>query len=244
MSLLVAVAVGLGIGATAYFATRKSSVEKPNLPVLASVCGAAMTLFVVTFAFLAVSASQALASARKDTFAEAGALRELYWVTTAMPDQERDWTQSRIRGYAEEVVTGEWPAMARGETSRHAQEVLDELRVHLGQAVRDDPVARGEALSRIHDVYTARRARISNIGVGIPPIMLGALVASAAVALGCVLLIGFPPSWRNIVALGLLAGEIAFGLYLIVQLNHPFGGDVHIGPDAFQQALDRFRARV
>jgi hypothetical protein len=74
-------------------------------------------------------------------------------------------------------------------------------------------------------------------------IMPVTLTRSAAVALGCVLLIGFPPNWRTVAALGLLAGEIAFGLYMSFQLNHSFGGDVHIGPGAFQQALDRFRSR-
>lgn len=64
------------------------------------------------------------------------------------------------------------------------------------------------------------------------------------VALGCVLLISFPPNWRNIVALELLAAEIAFGLYLTVQLNHPLSGTVHIGPEAFQQSPERFQTRT
>lgn len=191
MGLTIAILIGPGVGVTAFFATRKSSVEKPNLPVLASICAAALTLFVVTFAFLAVSASQALASARKETFNEAGALRELWWATLPMPAAEQERTQGLIKDYTQQVIEHEWPAMARGETSVPTQETLNSLRMHLGEVVRDDPAVRAEARSRIHDVYTARRARVSNVSVGIPTVMLVGLAGSAAVAVGCVLLVGF-----------------------------------------------------
>lgn len=53
---------------------------------------------------------------------------------------------------------------------------------------------------------------------------------------------GWPPGWRYVAGLGLLAAAMGFGVWMVLQLNMPYGNGVRVEPTAFLDALVRYRS--
>ncbi|WP_327072100.1 hypothetical protein OG196_42785 [Kitasatospora purpeofusca] len=82
------------------------------------------------------------------------------------------------------------------------------------QAGNDLHVALGE-------VYQQRRIRIADTTKGIPTVLIRGLIGTGALALVFPVLMGWPTGWRYVVGLGLLAGAMGFGVWMVLQLNMP-----------------------
>ncbi|BAJ32705.1 MULTISPECIES: DUF4239 domain-containing protein [Kitasatospora] len=221
-------------------------------PTVSAACGAIASMYVLTIAFLIVSTSNSLGTARAGTGIEAGAVRDAYLASRGYPAAQAAALQRGLRDYARTVVDEEWPLMARGQAAPAAWEHLDALRDLTtadsagasGAAGAAAPGASAQSQSDLHDalqqVYTQRRARLSAAaGDGISPVLLGFLITSACVAPFFLLLMGWPTGPRALLGMGLLAAMFASGVWVVVQLNHPFASGIRVGSGAFRDALAR-----
>jgi hypothetical protein len=70
--------------------------------------------FAVLLAFVAMVVWEHYNAAKATSYAEAGSVRDVYYVSLEFSEPDKALLRDGILGYAETVVSVEWPAQARG----------------------------------------------------------------------------------------------------------------------------------
>jgi hypothetical protein len=175
---------------------------------------------------------------------EASELAEIYWIAHQLPQPEGRHIQELAHSYAEVVVDEEWPLMAQGEFSPKAWATIDDLRdsiQSLDSSTDDQLLLDQQALERVHGLADARRDRLLAAEEGLPAIMWVVMVGGGFIVVGFTYLFGMENNLTHILMVAALALIISSVLFTVASLNYPFRGDVHIGPEAFEQILWRFK---
>jgi hypothetical protein len=175
---------------------------------------------------------------------EASELAEIYWIAHQLPQPEGRHIQELAHSYAEVVVDEEWPLMAQGEFSPKAWATIDELRdsiQSLDSSTDDQLLLDQQELERVHGLADARRDRLLAAEEGLPAILWVVMAGGGFIVVGFTYLFGMENNLTHILMVAALALIISSVLFTVASLNYPFRGDVHIGPDAFEQILWRFK---
>lgn len=172
---------------------------------------------------------------------EASNVEELYWLAEQLPEPERGEIQELAVSYARAVVDEEWPLMRSGQTSPRAGTLADDLRRSIedfepGTAAEQAVYA--QELERVHDLDEAREVRLLNVREGLPPVLWFVLVSLGIDTILFTYFVGMKARWLHVLAVAALTGGIALIIFAIVVLDRPFGGDLRVGPDAFELVLD------
>ncbi|PKV90155.1 DUF4239 domain-containing protein [Streptomyces sp. TLI_146] len=244
-SLLVMLTAAVAVTTTAFLVTRRQGPEAPDLPKgVEMAVGAVSGLFVFSFAFLALNAQTELNAARKAALSEASALKEVYFAAQGLDDTARVQVRQGIVDYTRSVVTAEWPAMRDGRPDESTARGLDTLRLRVYKMPASDDAAkaaRAEVTQRMRDVYMARRERLAEKDAQVPLPILSLMIGAGVATLLVIALFGRPSSRVHYGLLAVGAAGFAYMIFLILALNHPYGGGISIGPDAYREALTRYQ---
>ncbi|MFD4372382.1 hypothetical protein [Streptomyces sp. NPDC058486] len=208
-------------------------------PVVGASSGAVASLYVLMIAFLIVNTSSSLGNARASAVAESGALRDAYMAASGYPGAERRGLQEGVRAYTSTVIDVEWPALARGEEAAGAWNELDALQERARSSTSGTAADAADLRTALHEVYTHRRARVAAADDGIPPVLLAFLVSTAVAVPLYFLLMGWPTGRRAVLGMGTVAALFAGGIWVVLQLNHPFASGMRVTPESFRNALAR-----
>ena len=199
--------------------------------------------YAVLLGLMVVAVWQGWEEAESIATDEANELAAIFWIAHGLPEPEGRRMQELARAYAREVVQEEWPAMARGEESPRAWDLLDGMR---GAVEAQSPTTRGQELryeqelQRIHELTDARQERLLHADAGLPSILWAVLLIGGVIVVGFTYLFGLHSTFVHTLMVAALALTIALVLFTVGALDYPFRGDVRVGPDAFVSALERF----
>ncbi len=202
-------------------------------------------IYAVLIALVVIAVWEDFAAARDTVEREASELDDVFRLAHPLPDPEERQLQELTRSYAQVVVDEEWDLMAQGRTSPQAWDLLDEMTLRFENVeVRTmaDQVLYGEALDRINELADARNARLVEAGEGIPTVLWGVLVVGGVIIVGFAYLFGLENTLVHRLMVASLALVISSVLFTIGVLEYPFSGDVRVGPEAFEQVLERFES--
>ncbi|MFD0574014.1 hypothetical protein ACFQ0T_38415 [Kitasatospora gansuensis] len=133
--------------------------------------------------------------------------------------------------------------MAAGGSSARAQQLYDDLRRVLqdttGESKQEQTFAR-DSLVALREVGDARRARMLAVSQEVPNYLWIGLILSAILLVATSALQIQSLTWPGIVGIGGLALLVSGVLTMLSAMNHPFGGGIHVEPDALKFALSRF----
>ncbi|WP_216320609.1 DUF4239 domain-containing protein [Deinococcus aestuarii] len=200
-------------------------------------------LYAVLLAFVVIVAWEAQGEARTRVDREANALADLYRGARAFPAETRATLRGDLRGYAEAVVTREWPALGRGQASPETQRAYDRLwEAYLGLQPRTgyENVWYTQALERLNDLGDERRLRLLSGRSHLPGLMWGVLWVGAVVTVAFSYFFGVRSVWSQGLMVLALSGTIALILFLVLALDRPFSGVIQVGPEAFEQVITIF----
>ena len=76
-----------------------------------------------------------------------------------------------------------------------------------------------------------------NVSEGLPPVLWFVLISLGIDTILFTYFVGMKAKWLHVLAVAALTGGIALILFAIFVLDHPFGGDFRVGPDAFELVL-------
>jgi hypothetical protein len=206
-------------------------------------------VYAVLLALVVIAVWEDFGDARATAEREANQLAGLYRLTPALPARGTERLRDTIRGYAEAVVRDEWPAMQRGQESRRAQELYDDIWRQVTALEPQSPrevASYQEALARLDGLGDARRSRLLASRESLPMVMWSVLLAGAVTTVGFTYFFGVRRLAAQALMTVALAVTIALVLFLIYALDLPFTGDVSVRPEALEQALaafDRLAAR-
>jgi hypothetical protein len=172
---------------------------------------------------------------------EASNVEELYWLAQQLPDQKRGEIQELTASYARIVVDEEWPLMKEGQESPRADALANELR----RSIEDfepgtdaEQTVYSQELQRVHDLDEAREVRLLNVREGLPLVLWFALVSLGIDTILFTYFVGMKTAWLHVLAVAALTGGITLIIFAIAILKRPFGGDLRVGPDAFELVLN------
>jgi hypothetical protein len=176
---------------------------------------------------------------------EASEVAEVFWLAHRLPQPEGRHLQELARSYAQVVVNEEWPLMERGKVSPKAWAILDEIRddiQRLKPTTNAQQVLYEQGLQQAGDLADARGERLLKAEEGLPAILWVVLFVGGVEVVGFTYLFGLESTTVHVLMIALLTLIIALVLFTVAALDYPFKGDVRIGPDAFEQVLERFQS--
>ena len=201
-------------------------------------------LYSVLMAFVVFSAYQRFTDAGTSVTDEAAALVVAYRDTQIFPEPIRSEAAAALRSYVKEVMENEWEThgTVRPHRSRDAlNPVWNSYRKY--QPIDSlDQAALGGAEDRLHDLELQRHLRHLAGEASLPNVIWWLMVGGGFFTVAMSYLFVVERASVHALQVGLLSGFIASVLVLILALNFPFTGDVHVSRGPFKHALLNFDA--
>jgi hypothetical protein len=202
-------------------------------------------IYAVLLAFVVYVVWNQYDQARSHVDREATALVDLHRTASGLPVATRNEIQAGLRAYLDAVLNDEWTAMKRRDEQTIARvgERLDRVWIAIHRclpATECQHTIYSEVLSRFNDLTDVRTSRLTSSRQRIPLAMHILLYAGAVIMIGSMYLMIIDPLWVHVVVTGALAGAIAHILYLIGDLDEPFGGRYAMAREPYERARVAF----
>ncbi|WP_406299119.1 DUF4239 domain-containing protein [Embleya sp. NBC_00888] len=168
---------------------------------------------------------------------EAQALHEVSERVRVYPEPVRDRLRADVDAYVKYVVQKEWSYMAdHGELSDRGSKLFETIRHGA-----TDYVPQGDQetqmyqpiLDQVAIADDARQARGGQAGSSMPGLVWFGLIIGAMVTVGMIFTLQIRRSAPELIVAGLFSALIAFLLFLIWDLDAPFGQGMTAASDAF-----------
>lgn len=176
---------------------------------------------------------------------EAASLAALYRDVSAYPDPVRSELTKRLRNYTEFVINQAWPAQRKGEIPSGGVQMMDEFENVLAgfePVTKGQEIIHAEAFRQFNDMILLRRQRLQSISTGIPGVMW--YVVGVGAVINTLLILCFRMRLDiHLVIGGLLSFFVGVLIFLVAAMDHPFRGEVSVGPEAFQLVYTSLMSR-
>jgi Protein of unknown function (DUF4239) len=241
-TLTVVIVVGLSVLGLIGFRRVVSHTRLENANVVSGqVFQLAGVLYAVLVAFVVVVVWEQWKDAEGAAQAEASAIADLMRDSQALPIEARPGLQASLIAYAQDVADEEFPRMRRGEAieeqSDHLTAVWD-LYLQVQPVTRNEIAFFDEAIGRLNELGSSRKVRISSSQSEIPAELWVLLIGGGAIVMAFTYLFGTPDVLLHASVVALTAALMAFVMYLIFALEHPFVGTLSVPPDAYLHVLE------
>jgi hypothetical protein len=241
-SLTVIIVVGLSIIGLIFFRRLVSHtrLESANT-VSGQVFSLAGILYAVLVAFVVVVVWEQFDGAEAAMRSEASAIADLLRDSQAFPADVQPQLQHSLTTYAEDVVDDEFPRMRRGESIEQQSEQLTrvwESYLKVEPTTRTEIAFYDEAIRRLDDLGSSRKERISTSQSEIPGELWVLLIGGGVIVMAFTFMFGTPDLVVHVCAVALTAALMAFVVYLIFALEHPFVGSLSVKPDPYVHVLE------
>ena len=202
-------------------------------------------IFAVLLAFAIIMVWERFSDAETAVVEEGGAAATLYRLAAGDEPAARA-TRAALSDYLRAAIDKDWPSMGHEKSNREVTSTLDALYARTLDLARSGSRQQSVLLEMFHQldaVTQARRARL-HLAIGIVPGMLWAvLVLGGVLTVSFTFFFGTRNLRAQVLMTGILSLIVFMGLFVIVSINHPFTGPVHIDSEPLQAALEDFGGR-
>lgn len=214
-------------------------------PGLNDLIGYILSCFCVFYGLLlgliAVTAYENYSEADQNVTREAAALSALYEDVSRYPEpigQDLRWL---LRDYTRYLIKYAWPLQRRGiipaEGTIRAEAFFDRL-LDFEPRTAAEEILHAEALRQLNHFLECRRMRLYSVNTGLPMSMWYVMFLGAV--LNIILCWMFDTRFMTQLVLGgILAAFLGSMMYLIIDMNQPFRGEVSIPPEPFEALYAR-----
>jgi len=216
-----------------------------NIRAANDIVGYILSCFCVFYGLLlgliAVTAYQNVSEAGSNVTREAAALSALYEDVSRYPEPHAQNLRWLLRDYTRYVIKYAWPLQQRGvipqEGTIRAEAFHDKLLDFQPQTPAQE-ILHAEALRQLNHFLECRRMRLFSVKSALPASMWYVMLLGAFFTILLCWL--FDMTFVAHLALGgVLASYLGTMMYLIVDMNQPFRGDVSITAEAFETLYAR-----
>ena len=243
-ALTIAVAVAIGLSGS--FATRKwvrrvHGQEHSHNDIVGFFLGAVAVLYGITLGLVAVGTWETYTDVDTKVDQEAAAVAALYRDLSSFPDPKRAELLEDLREYTRQSIAG-WRLQRRGIVPQNATGAINTLQTHLARfepATEGQKTLHAEAYREFTQIVEFRRTRLKSVAAGLPvPLWLVLLVGAffnIAVSWFFHMRSQSMHFWMTVMLSGLLGLLIS----LLAALDHPFRGEISVGPEAFEMVYEQ-----
>jgi Na+/melibiose symporter-like transporter len=202
-------------------------------------------IYAVLLAFAVIVVWERYTEAEVAVVQEAGAAATIYRLAAGnQPDAEA--TREAVSNYLRLAITHDWPLMAREEESADVTRALDTLYTSALNLTPNEPQQAAitlELFNQLDTITKARRARL-HLSVGIVPgVLWTALAIGGILTVAFTFFFGTENLRAQVLMTGILAVIVFLGLFVIVTIDHPFTGPVHVSSAPLLHVLEDFARR-
>ena len=172
---------------------------------------------------------------------EASSLRAVVLLATAFPGEPEARLRQTVHEHIEDVVTREWPAMARGDAT------LTMAPPRLAEALRaailyvpsgeGQVAAQREMISALQGALDARRQRIILSHASINWVKWNVLLLEAALTLLAIAMIHSDNPRSSRIILAIFSTSVGLAVWLLASHSGPFSGGLSVKPAVLQQVM-------
>jgi hypothetical protein len=201
---------------------------------------AAVVVYSVSIGLCVITLWDKYEEARRATEAEATNLAALAGGTGVLADPFGERIRAGVLAYNRDVVD-RWSQRVQGDPSASVSSDLDGLVAAVGEIRADTDAQRAFV-----DDATARLARASELRATtlrlaheqqLPNVLWVTVLGGSVIVLGLCLTCGVQDrALRTILLVG-VAATVGMNLFLVVELNYPFYGDIAIKPNSYRDVI-------
>jgi predicted ABC-type exoprotein transport system permease subunit len=196
-------------------------------------------VYAVLLAFVVIVVWEQFLSAEDAVSQEAAALITVAHDTSSFPEPARTQARDQLRAYATFVLNDEWKTLDEDTLEHEERPTTLAALNNVWRIYRSLPsTAVDPHTTDSLDTLSAQRAiRLHANQTAMPDVLWVTLVLGAVVTVGFGMILHMKNVHFHAAMTALLTALLTSCLWLIVLINHPFSGEVHVPTDAFQQAL-------
>jgi hypothetical protein len=212
--------------------------EKHN-EVAGFIFATAGVLYAVLLGFTIIIVLEQYLAAESAVAQEAAALITVARDTSSFPEPARGQVYDQLHAYAQSVINEEWRTIDEG-TLEHEESTGALTSINnVWRIYRSLPQSQVDShtTDSLDALSTQRAIRLQSNVAALPQILWVGLVLGGVVMICYCLVLHMKNVQLHAALTALLAGLIAIGIWIILLINHPFTGDLHISTDAFRHAI-------
>ena len=197
-------------------------------------------LYGLLLGLLAVASYQNYSDAGTLVTKEAASLTALYRDLRGYQGAQRARLQEELRDYTRYLIGPGWTEQQQGivspEGAHRVAQFMDELRA-VTPSNQGEGIIHAETLRQMNNYVELRQARLSNIALGIPPVLwwvvgLGSLISLILIAMLSMEI------YLHLVLGSLISVFLGSMVFVIAATDNPFRGEVSVGPEAFRETYE------
>ncbi len=174
-------------------------------------------------------------------------LSELWRDAEVFDDANRQKIQTRLMAYVEAVMDREWKTMAQKgtedkETKKRYEDIWKSYYEYEPEGERQSAFFK-TSINQLNEVGRHRRLRIMGSKSELPVILWAFVIAGGVITIALHYLLGTKNQWAQAIISALVSALIAFSIFLVFSLQHPFTGDVSIRNIYYKDLLASYRLR-
>lgn len=198
---------------------------------------------IVGFMLYAVWTNFGLAEVNAE--AEANAAVNIYRLAEGLPPQQSEQIRTSVRTYIDVVLSDDWPAMRRGDSSvlesRDINQHMWQILMTVKTATPGELTAEDHALSELSALAEHRRIRLLQSDSRLPPILWWVLIVGGVVTILSSCMFGASSRRLHNIQLIFFSSLIALALIATAEIDRPFRGSVHVSDRAFRRAQNNIQ---
>ncbi len=201
------------------------------------------SLYAIVLGLIVANSLNDFQQARQNVQAEATALRNIYHMSSGLPDITQTQLKDTIIKYSDLVVNDEWKAMGNGCFSPMARQKF----ISIWKIIATfNPVSnaqenmQSQLLNLITEVSNARHNRLLASNRGYSPLIHCFLWLGGLITMTFTYFFYIKDLKLQIAMTVLVTLLIVFNLIMVEMFAYPFSGDVKITPEAFIFTMNSF----
>ena len=200
-------------------------------------------VYAVLLAFVVIAVWDKFSEGQTAVAREAAASAALFRYAEG-PEPEAARLHDGLVNYLELTIARDWPAMGTDSEDSQTTEALSGLyraAMALNRTGTRSTADMTEVFAQIDNLTLARRVRL-HLSTGlVPEIIWITLFAGGGLTVCFALFFGSPNARAQLAMTAILSIVLASGLVVIISLDHPFSGPVHIAPELLERVLANAR---
>jgi len=197
-------------------------------------------LYGILLGLLAVATYQNYATVDDVVDKEASSLSALYRDLGAYPQPIRNRLQDALREYTRYTLGEGWDQQRQGIVPKDGSRLITavlKILITFNPTTEREKIVHAETLRQYNTKVELGRARLSNVTTGLPPVLWW-VVAFGALMNIVLIWMQDMEIHVHLVLGAVLAAILGAVIFLIAELDHPFRGEVSIGPESIARVYE------
>jgi hypothetical protein len=199
-------------------------------------------IYAVLVAFAVIVVWEKFSEAQAAVLKEAGASATIYRLT-AGNDPKMTAVRQAVDAYLNLAIEQDWPQMAIEKESREVTHSLNALYASALRLTEGEPrpvALLVEIFKQLDTITEARRSRLHLATGVVPPVIWLVLFSASIMTVVFTFFFGTENLRAQIFMTGILSALIFTGLFVIVEIDHPFTGPSFVSSDPLRHILAEF----